>query len=252
MAAYNPYPQQSAYPAYTTTQHHPASAHPNLYHNSAYSIPALAAPAQTQTMPTYYVSSSSPHHHHHSSSTRRSRSRSRHSAQPIVYTTSSSGHHGQPYVVSQDYGHSGRPRRASDVGQGGHYYYTTSDRSPRHRSHSRSPRQATYYTTSAPTHRDSSRRRSHSTSRHGTNVQYLDAHHGSHGSRRPSVSYSDSGHHYRSSHSHSRRNSDSLGERFRRWFGGLGHHHSSSRGTEYVDARTGQPVDRSGRPIYRV
>ena len=59
---------------------------------------------------------------------------------------------------------------------------------------------------------------------------------------------SDSGLHHHSSHH--RRNSDSLGERFRRWFGGLGHHHSGSR--EYVDARTGQPVDRSGRPIYRV
>ena len=67
----------------------------------------------------------------------------------------------------------------------------------------------------------------------------------------PLFSQSDSGYHHRSSHSHThqRRNSDSLGERFRRWFGGFGH---TSRGSEYVDARTGRPVDRQGRPIYRV
>ena len=52
MAAYNPYPQQSAYPTYTTTHHHPASAHPNLYQNSAYSVPALAAPVAPAPTPT--------------------------------------------------------------------------------------------------------------------------------------------------------------------------------------------------------
>ena len=37
------------------------------------------------------------------------------------------------------------------------------------------------------------------------------------------------------------------------WFGiAPAHHHSSSRGYEYADARTGRPVDRSGRRIYQV
>ncbi|EKM59659.1 uncharacterized protein PHACADRAFT_250296 [Phanerochaete carnosa HHB-10118-sp] len=250
MATYTTYPQQTIYPSYSTSNHHPASAHPNLYQTSAYSVPTLSSPP-VQTMPTYYVSSSTPHQQ-----STRSRSRSRHSAQPIVYTTSSSSH--RQHSSPRDYADSGRRRRASSVGHGGHYY-TPSDRSPRHRSSSRSPRhrsssrspRVVIHTTSSPGHHDP--RRSHSTSRHPSNAQYLDARHDSHGGRRPSVSYSDSGYHHPPSHSHThhRRNSDSLGERFRRWFGGFGQH-SSSRGTEYVDTRTGRTVDRSGRPVYRV
>lgn len=63
---------------------------------------------------------------------------------------------------------------------------------------------------------------------------------------------SDSGYAHHNSHKH--HNSESLGDRFRRWFGG-GHHSSQSHSgfkSEYVDARTGRPVDKSGRPIYRV
>jgi hypothetical protein len=244
MALYTTSSQPILQPSYTTTFHHPAAAHPHLYQTPAYSVPTVHS-SPSYTMPTYYVQSSPSHHH-------RSRSNS-HSGynQPVIYTPSSGNQYLSPHSDS------GRRRRSSSVGHGGHYY-TTSNHSSSHRS-SHSPN---YYTSSP-----SQRRRSHSTSR-PSGTQYVDVRHSSsnssHGHHHPSVSYvrtflrtekngltndylsfqSNSGHHHR-------RHSDSLGDRFRRWFG-VGEHHSSSRGTEYVDARTGRPVDRSGRPIYRV
>jgi len=216
-----------------TTYHQPHQGYNNSYYQSSpYSLPNLQRQPSYQSspsrnMPTYYIDS------------RRSSSRSGHSPNPPVLYQTSSGHQ---YPASRDYAYAdgGRRRRSSSVGHGGHYsssYYPPPARS----SHSRSPRE----------HSSSHHRRSSS---HSRQPQYLDAPHHSHhrsSSRRPSVSYSDSGHHH-SSNSRPRRHSESLGDRFRRWFGGgFGDHHTS-RGFEYVDAHTGRPVDKAGRPIYRV
>ncbi|KAI0091977.1 hypothetical protein BDY19DRAFT_927774 [Irpex rosettiformis] len=215
------YSQPNAY-NYQTPYTQPPSHSANAYYSSP----------PTNPMPTYYIDP------------RRSSSRSRHGTTPVVYQTPSVQ---QYYPIARDYAYSdgGRRRRSSSVGHGGHYsnsYYPPASRSSRSHSHSRSPRD--YGTSSSGHHR------SHSHSR--PVVYYETPHHsGTHHDRRPSVSYSDPGHyHTSSSYPRPHRNSETLGDRFRRWFGG-GHHHDSGR-FEYVDARTGRPVDKSGRPIYRV
>ncbi|PSR73610.1 hypothetical protein PHLCEN_2v10529 [Hermanssonia centrifuga] len=191
-------------------------------------------------MPQYYVQSSTPSYH------TRSRSQS-HSGypQPVVYS-SSGGHH----ISSRDYayGDSGKRRRNSSVGRGGQYVYPSGySSSGHHGGHSRAP---VYVTTGS-----SSNRRSHSSSRHAP--QYVDARRTSTSGyhRRPSVSQSDGGR-YHSGYHH---DSEPIGDRVRRWFGLAPPHHdhyssrgNSSRGTQYVDARTGRPVDARGRAMYRV
>ena len=267
----------SASDPYHSHYHHQASAYPHLYQSSAYSLPLQRhhssrpysrspSPSAAYIMPTYYVDKStrSPYHSHRDSSRSRSLSRSPyHSATghapPVVYTTST-----PTYSRDYAYGDSGRHRRSTSVGRSGQYYYpsgyqtgyqTSGYRSGHSGSHSHTP-QYVYPSTSG-------RRRSHSTSHHRT-PQVVDVRHtGGYRDHRPSVSFvstilanyqdneadrppiqSDGGHY----HSH-----EPIGDRVRRWFGiAPAHHHSSSRGYEYADARTGRPVDRSGRRIYQV
>ena len=168
MAMYSSYSQPISQPAYATTYHHPASAHPHLYQTSAFSVPTIHS-SPSREMPTYYVGSTPSH----SSRRSRSRSRSRHT-QPVVYTSSSGG---VQYLTPHS--DSGRRHRSSSVGHGTHYY-TAGGHSSSHRSSSRSPN--LYYTPSTPSHHHSGRR-SHSTSRH-SGTQYVSS-----SGRRPSVSY---------------------------------------------------------------
>ncbi|KAI0700694.1 hypothetical protein BC835DRAFT_1303952 [Cytidiella melzeri] len=183
-------------------------------------------PPPSPNMPTYYVNST------HSLS--RSGSRN----PPAVYQTYSGNNQ---YLPSRDYAYSesGRRRRSSSVGHG-HYtsaYYPPPARSSRSNEHRRSSRD----------YGSSSHRRSHSQTR----PVYIESSHTTHhSSRRPSVSYSDSGYHRPHSRHSSHSTHETIGDKFRRWFGG--HGHSDSKKYEYYDTRTGRAVDKSGRPIYRV
>ena len=269
------------YPSYySSPHHHQASLYPNLYSASTYSLPAVGDHSHYSTayqhspynMPTYYVQSPGSHRSHHDSHrSRRSSSHHRSGtgyAQPVVYTSSNATHH-------RDYAYAtpSRHHRSASVGyrDGGNYYHTPSYSSRDHKgSYGHSSGQY-YYPTTTSTHR------SHSTSRHYT-PQVVDARHGystsgrdrHHGtsyvsgnisratmghSPEHATSQADAGYHgsgqryYYDTH-------EDFGDRVRRWFGlspgGHRRSHSTSRQAEYVDARTGRSVSRSGRPVYRV
>lgn len=151
----------------------------SFYQSSPQSLPAVShqysSPGRT-TMPTYYIDDKRG---------RRSSSHSR-SNQPVVYTTSAGRHQ---YPSSRDYAYgdpSGRRRRASSVGHGGHNaaYYPSTSRSHRSSSQSRSPRE--YVVSSSSGHR---RSQSQSRSPRHYEVPHHSSHHHSGSGHHPSVSY---------------------------------------------------------------
>ncbi|KAJ3559828.1 hypothetical protein NM688_g102 [Phlebia brevispora] len=231
------------YPTYYPhrSHHHQASAYPNLYQTSTYSLPVSpngyeVPQSDYYTMPSYYVQGQPSYRSHNGASRSRTRSYSQSGtgySQPAYYT--SGGVHHRDYA----YGDSGTRHRSSSVGHGGYYYYPSG--------HSGSRQQGSSYSYS-PQYYTSGHRRSYSTPRRSS-VQVVDARRSSR-SHRPSVSYVDTSSRGSNYYYH-----EPLGDRIRRWFG-LGpsqHHHQSPwRGTGYVDARTGRSVDARGRPVYRV
>lgn len=252
MSAYfpqSPYHQPQAYPVVYNSP--PVVAHaysaPSI-HTAVPLTPTYSAP--NIAMPTYYVSPSSSGRHR-SRSQSHSHSYQQLPPQPQVYY--SQGHSNYPqgsasYAYPQQanyssgayYDPNGYSRsRHHSTGQSGSYYDRPSS------SHSHSGHRG--YTSSSAHGHSSSHRRSHSSSRTHSRRQstphVIDL--------RNQPVYTTSGSHHGQSRSHSQRryssSEPSVGDRLRNLFGMSPNHRAN-----YVDARTGRPVDWQGRPIYRV
>ncbi|TFK55749.1 hypothetical protein OE88DRAFT_1641569 [Heliocybe sulcata] len=166
-----------------------------------------------------------------------------HSPQPVVYTTSDSGH---------------RHRQYSSAGAGGQYYAPQSPHQ-RGRTYSTSYQGQASPAQYATVH--GSHRRHHSTS--SPVVVDLRKHHrhsNAHAQPARSASRPRASSHARQYSDRQRRYSEghlSFADRLRRMLGvgpwahhdARSHHHSRER---FIDAKSGREVDRSGRPIYRV
>ncbi|EMD41066.1 hypothetical protein CERSUDRAFT_91823 [Gelatoporia subvermispora B] len=262
----SPYVAPATYPAVYTP---PAQQVQQL--PQPYNFPA--AQQSTASMPTYYLSPGS-------NTLSRSRSHSNSyghtGGQPVVYQTAgvpSYTHSSPGYSSSRQAGHTytsaypstteyyderGRRNRTYSTGGHGHsggatYVISPSSHSSGHHRSSSASRHGHGHRSHSTTRRSTSHSRHHSGS-HGhhssghspriIDVRTSSSHHG-HGQ----PVYLSDGRTYTNTHSntHHRRNSDTgLGDRIRNWFSGPTGH------SEYIDARTGRPVDKHGRPIYRV
>ncbi|KAL6306641.1 hypothetical protein BKA93DRAFT_772205 [Sparassis latifolia] len=185
---------------------------------------------------TYYLAPPSTDHHRSRS---HSRSHSGHYEQPVVYAPSSTHRSSSRHNHSHSYGGHPTAYASSSPGHSNTEYYDGGN-SGRRRHHSISAGHGgAYYPSNAPVYTAPSthRHRSQSRSRHHS-PQVIDLR---------QRTYGDGSRHHRHSHSAD----PTVGERLRSFFSIGPHSPYTSRRTEYVDARSGRPVDRQGNPMYK-